>query len=178
MRRYVFVHSRDIRSQTERPLKQSPNRLQTLISRKCPFINKTHPKPTPAKTRPKGSRKSLCRERLRCVWSLPNPLRVLFLFVRLHSGSAIYAARGVAERNCGNCHSGCYRLRRLAMFFRKMRCGNWTSSRWLQSYCGGGSRGAEEERKHAETQIARVERRNLCQLVFMQRFPGKTLCGK
>ena len=47
-------------------------------------------------------------------------------------------------------------------FFRKMRCGNWTLSRCFKCKFGGGSRGAEEERKHAETQIARVERRKLC----------------
>ena len=36
---------------------------------------------------------------------------------------------------------------------------------------GGGSRVHEEERKHAETHLARVERRKLCELAFYAAIP-------
>ena len=74
------------------------------------------------------------------------------------------------ERNRGNCcrvFAACGGWQRTS----KMRCGNRPGGLkcefslngiFKKSRKPGGNRGAEEERTHAETQIARVERRKLC----------------
>ena len=81
---------------------------------------------------------------------------------QLQPGLAIYAARGLrsgtAEITAVVCTSGFHRLWSLAIFFEKRDA----NIGHLEYEFGGGSRGAEEECKHAETQIARVERRKVC----------------
>ena len=103
--------------------------------------------------------------------------RCLGLRCRL-SGLPIYAARGL--------RSGSAEITAVAFtvsggwhFFWKRRCGNWTSSTWFQMWVWWRKPGAEEERKHAEIQIARVEGRKLCWLAFYAAIPReKTIAGK
>ena len=68
---------------------------------------------------------------------------------------------GVAERKCGNYRSGLYRCGGLQSFFenemRKLGIFQVVSNVGLVAETG-----AEEERKHVEIQLARVERRKLC----------------
>ena len=105
------------------------------------------------------------------------------------SGLAIYAARRLRSRTakitaviftaCGGWH-----------FFRNMRCriGHLPGGFKCEfsphgiikkSPKPGGQRGVEEEREHADTQIARVERRRLCYSAFYAAIPkGKPFAEK
>ena len=57
------------------------------------------------------------------------------------AGLAIYAARGLRSGGGGTAEitTVVFTTAVAGNFVRKMRCGNWISSRWLQMF-GGGSR--------------------------------------
>ena len=61
--------------------------------------------------------------------------------------------RGVAERNCGNYRSGFYRLRWLAFLCEKRDSEIGHLPGGFTCEFGVGSRGVEEERKHAELKL-------------------------
>ena len=68
----------------------------------------------------------------------------------------------VAEQKCRNYCSGFYCCGAWQFFFEKCDAEIRNLPGGFKCEFGGGKPGAEEERKHTETQVARVERRKLC----------------
>ena len=91
-------------------------------------------------------------------WPPPPPSVNLLPVVRVGH----LRCHGVGERKCRDYHSGFYRLRCLAFFFknemRKLDIFQVVSNVSLVAETGCG-----RERKHAEIQIERVEHRKMCQ---------------
>ena len=84
---------------------------------------------------------------------------------------------GVAERNCGNYRSGFYHCSGWQLF-SKMRCGNWTSSRWLNCEFGGGSQVQKKSVSMRKLMLRELNSKIVLIRVLCSDSQGESLCGE